>query len=94
MCSRDYPEGRTHCPEDGVSRVALRTGASERPEDLVGQIVDGRYRVERIVGKGGMGTVYACRHVVVGKEAALLPAQFEAIEGKYVTHPVLLLRKV
>ncbi len=40
-------------------------------QDLIGSVVDGRYRIERIVGRGGMGTVYACRHVVVGKSFAM-----------------------
>src|SRR5512132_405629 len=71
VCSREFAPALTHCPEDGVALVALSTGAGARPEDLVGQIVEGRYRVERIVGKGGMGTVYAVRHVVVGKVAAM-----------------------
>ncbi len=51
--------------------VALTTGAGARAEDLVGKIVDGRYQVEAIIGKGGMGTVYSCRHVVVGKPFAM-----------------------
>ena len=71
VCSREFAPALTHCPEDGVALVALNTGAGARPEDLVGQIVEGRYRVERIVGKGGMGTVYAVRHIVVGKVAAM-----------------------
>ena len=71
VCSREFAPALTHCPEDGVALVALNTGAGARPEDLVGQIVEGRYKVERIVGKGGMGTVYAVRHIVVGKVAAM-----------------------
>jgi serine/threonine protein kinase len=71
VCSREFAPALTHCPQDGVGLVALNTGAGARPEELVGQIVEGRYRVERIVGKGGMGTVYAVRHIVVGKVAAM-----------------------
>ena len=71
VCSREFAPALTHCPQDGVGLVALNTGAGSRPEELVGQIVEGRYRVERIVGKGGMGTVYAVRHIVVGKVAAM-----------------------
>jgi tRNA A-37 threonylcarbamoyl transferase component Bud32 len=51
--------------------VGLTTEGQLRAEDLVGRIVEGRYKIERIIGKGGMGTVYACRHVVVGKVAAM-----------------------
>jgi eukaryotic-like serine/threonine-protein kinase len=71
VCSREFAPALTHCPQDGVGLVALNTGAGSRPEELVGQIVEGRYKVERIVGKGGMGTVYAVRHIVVGKVAAM-----------------------
>src|SRR4051812_5078378 len=71
VCSREFPPGLMTCPDDGVGLVALNTGAGTKPEDLIGQIVEGRCKIERIVGKGGMGTVYACRHVVVGKVAAM-----------------------
>jgi eukaryotic-like serine/threonine-protein kinase len=71
VCSREFASGATHCLDDGVALVALSTAETGRPEELIGKVVEGRYRVERIVGKGGMGTVYACRHVVVGKSVAL-----------------------
>jgi eukaryotic-like serine/threonine-protein kinase len=71
VCSREFVAGATHCLDDGVALVALSRTESGRPEELIGKVVEGRYRVERIVGRGGMGTVYACRHVVVGKTVAL-----------------------
>ncbi len=72
VCQREYPQSVSHCDDDGVALVALTTGMmSFRAEELVGQTVEGRYKVERIIGKGGMGTVYACRHVVVGKTLAM-----------------------
>jgi serine/threonine-protein kinase len=59
------------CADDGVLLVAMPSGGPQKPEDLIGQTVEGRYRVEKVLGKGGMGVVYACRHVVVGKTFAM-----------------------
>jgi hypothetical protein len=71
VCSRELSEEHRICPSDGIALVNLDTGADERGESLVGQVVGGRYRLERVVGRGGMGTVYSCRHVVVGKAFAI-----------------------
>ena len=70
-CSREYGDEHDNCRDDGIGLVHLDTGTSDRAQDLIGKVVDGRYRIERIVGRGGMGTVYACRHVVVGKAFAM-----------------------
>ncbi len=40
-------------------------------DSLVGQVVEGRYRVERLIGTGGMGAVYEAEHVDIGKRVAL-----------------------
>ncbi|MGE0789515.1 MAG: protein kinase [Sandaracinaceae bacterium] len=38
---------------------------------LVSRTIDGRYRVERELGRGGMGAVYAAVHVGLGKPVAI-----------------------
>jgi serine/threonine-protein kinase len=38
---------------------------------LVGQTIDGRYLVEKVLGEGGMGLVYKAKHVVLNKPLAL-----------------------
>jgi len=40
-------------------------------DDLSGQVVDSRYRVERCIGRGGMGVVWRARHVRTGQLFAL-----------------------
>ncbi len=36
-----------------------------------GDVLDGKYVVERILGEGGMGVVVAARHRVLGTEVAV-----------------------
>jgi eukaryotic-like serine/threonine-protein kinase len=52
---------------------AVEIDPDSAPElgNLVGEIVDGRYRVERLLGTGGMGAVYEAEHVEIGKKVAL-----------------------
>jgi eukaryotic-like serine/threonine-protein kinase len=36
-----------------------------------GQVIDGKYRVVKLLGKGGMGAVYLAEHMVIGRRVAL-----------------------
>src|SRR5690349_16351656 len=60
--------------------VSVDSGPIESREDRrlndsnqlwLGKIVDGRYRVLEVVGRGGMGVVYRVEHLRMGKVAAM-----------------------
>ncbi len=37
----------------------------------VGEVIGGKYRIDRLIGRGGMGAVYAATHEVTGKAVAI-----------------------
>jgi serine/threonine-protein kinase len=37
----------------------------------VGQVLDGKYRITRLIGKGGMGAVYEATHLLIDRRVAV-----------------------
>ena len=71
-CGTRFTEPVAFCPNDGTPTSDLQEDAAAPPVDpLLGRVIDGRYRVEKSIGEGGMGVVYLITHAVLGKRMAL-----------------------
>jgi serine/threonine protein kinase len=50
----------------------------------VGEVVDGKYRIERALGTGGMGVVLAARHLTLGEPVALKFVRWEHADADHL----------
>ncbi len=58
--------------EEGTSPLdADRPPSIPPPDPLIGRTLDGRYRIEAVLGEGGMGLVYRARHAMLNKPLAI-----------------------
>jgi serine/threonine protein kinase/tetratricopeptide (TPR) repeat protein len=64
-CQRTYPLSQRFCTEDGAS-LSLQD-----PYHLVGRTLVDRYRIDALVGVGGMGAVYSAHHLGIDRHVAI-----------------------
>src|SRR5690606_25450823 len=63
------PEGVTPLPSTGAPPPAA--GPARGHVLPPGTVIHGRYAIERILGSGGMATVYLARHIEIGARLAI-----------------------
>ena len=74
-CGARFAETAGFCPFDGAS---LAIGILDPTRDpLVGKCLEDRYEVERLIGEGGMGSVYQVRHTTLDRRFALKALKHE-----------------
>lgn len=57
---------------DSIAELEIDlSAADDEPLLSVGALVDGKYAIQRVIGKGGSGTVYEAQHVTVGHRVAI-----------------------
>jgi serine/threonine-protein kinase len=59
------------CPRDKVATLLVDAPGIDVASVFVGQVIAERYVIERKIGKGGFGAVFAARHTGTGQEIAL-----------------------
>jgi serine/threonine-protein kinase len=83
---------------DGESTADARSSDARR---LLGQVISGRYRIDELIGEGGMGAVYRATHThmrkrlavkvlhpeMLGLTEAVERFEREAIAGAHIEHP-------
>ena len=62
-CGKEYEDANTLCPADGT--------VLQKDDELVGQTLIGKYRIDERISEGGMGAVYKATHVLMEKTLAI-----------------------
>lgn len=79
-------DAQDECTEKGRPPAGWEGG--EDQDALLGQLV-GEYRVEELIGLGGMGVVYRGRHPIIGREVAIKVLRPELAAGPDYTQSML-----
>jgi serine/threonine protein kinase len=64
VCGKEYSDTSTLCPIDA-------SVLQQMDDPLLGQALAGKYLIEKLIKRGGMGSVYLGKHVLMDKRVAI-----------------------
>jgi serine/threonine protein kinase len=82
-CAERYPVSQRLCPKDG----AVLEPEKPAEDTILGTILDGKYRLDSFLSRGGMGAVFRGTHVMLGR-----PVAVKMINQDLVTSPEIVRR--
>jgi serine/threonine-protein kinase len=62
-CNEWHPDATESCPSTGQQITEA--------QKLVGKVMEGKYKILRVLGEGGMGVVYEANHTLIGRRLAV-----------------------
>ncbi len=86
-CDRNYEEEADLCPVHGVALHRIHelsdTELSPSPDQFVGKILNDRFEIRRLLGEGGMGSVYVAFQRSTSREVAV-----KVVSNRHLENPV------
>ncbi|MBY0357367.1 MAG: serine/threonine protein kinase [Candidatus Obscuribacterales bacterium] len=85
-CKKDYPDYVKHCPVDGIALDAPQVEYVSFETEIIGKTVAGKYKIESLLGEGGMAQVFKARHLGLDRPVVIklmhrnLPSQETALK--------------
>lgn len=65
QCNKFFSDDLELCPSDNSLLMFFDL------MNLIGKTIDNKYKIESVLGKGGMGAVFGARHTFIGNEVAI-----------------------